>query len=169
MLFATLACIRILSACPQIITDRGRLVTSTSAASGIVSQTTPAFPLYTWCPQLGGAMSSYLRFSTPIVMAASSPMGDGAEIISRMNPNCSAGIGSNTSDRRCGGGQTSSVPASVPIVRRQQPMPRRVWTATVRTPYRVTLSRLAPGFSVHTWEIQQEKSHQNRESDSPYP
>eukprot|EP01052_Picozoa_sp_SAG31_P072053 SAG31_NODE_31011_length_373_cov_1.120438_1_plen_77_part_00 len=27
--------------------------------------------------------------------------------------------------------------------------------------YRVTLSRLAPGFSVRIWEIQQEKSHKN--------
>eukprot|EP01052_Picozoa_sp_SAG31_P013250 SAG31_NODE_793_length_12044_cov_12.886229_12_plen_144_part_00 len=35
-------------------------------------------------------------------------------------------------------------------------------------PYRVTLSRLVPDFSVRTWEIQREKSHGNRESDSPY-
>eukprot|EP01052_Picozoa_sp_SAG31_P023055 SAG31_NODE_1870_length_7027_cov_6.614319_1_plen_188_part_00 len=35
-------------------------------------------------------------------------------------------------------------------------------------PCRVALSRLAPGFSVRTWEIQREKSHQSRESDSPY-
>ena len=27
--------------------------------------------------------------------------------------------------------------------------------------YRLALSRLVPGFSVRTWEIQQEKSHKN--------
>eukprot|EP01052_Picozoa_sp_SAG31_P015712 SAG31_NODE_1017_length_10360_cov_35.198811_13_plen_133_part_01 len=38
------------------------------------------------------------------------------------------------------------------------------------TPYRVALARLAPDFSVRTWEIHREKSHKkSRESDSsPY-
>eukprot|EP01052_Picozoa_sp_SAG31_P007249 SAG31_NODE_343_length_17426_cov_35.294443_17_plen_135_part_00 len=43
-----------------------------------------------------------------------------------------------------------------------EPKSRRNW------PYRVTLSRLVPGFSVRTWEIQREKSHKNRENSSPY-
>eukprot|EP01052_Picozoa_sp_SAG31_P001741 SAG31_NODE_59_length_29571_cov_20.443506_1_plen_113_part_10 len=33
--------------------------------------------------------------------------------------------------------------------------------------YRVTLSRLVPGFSVRTWEIQQEKSHKNEKVTAP--
>ncbi len=77
---------RILSACPIIITD------VRSSSPGWESRTIPAFPLNWWMAQDLGFISSKNGFSTPYDMAASSPIGLGAAIISFIHWNCFSGM-----------------------------------------------------------------------------
>jgi len=86
-------CILILSLCPQTIT-----LSLPSASSGAVSSATEALPAQKRDahPAQPGPPSATMRSkagsSTPRVMAASKPTGDGAARMSRMKANWSSGI-----------------------------------------------------------------------------
>ena len=87
------------------------ITVNASVASGAVSITIPALPRKRWIFQPSGMNDSAIGASTPSVMAASSPMGLGAERIDFIRSNWSSGM------RSCQGLGAASFMAHDPTAR----------------------------------------------------